>query len=389
MRWIIWPASCSSTICPASSASASAASSRRSTERREQSSRGGASRRRLALPRAPYDACCASPLPVRRSSRCRRCEALAGSSHTGWSGYSRSLTARRPRPRPQRQSRSSAAPSSSGLPVAQPDQPRQPRSERAALASLAAGLLVVVAYGLLLPSGGAARCRGSAASTCTPRCCRAGAARRRSSAPSWPGMRDTGVTHHADGSRASTPAPILAQRARRHRRRQQRRGQLQERLARAGCCAAARHACRRSQPGTAHAARAAGRGRDLRRQARQARGAHRLAARAPRRSSRQVRAFNPWPVAETCWCGGAAAHLGGAAWPARRRRRRSASLRAVSQVSPPAPGTVLGLTGEALLVACGQGVLAVTRAAARGPAQRCRRAEFVRGQHARRCAPRV
>ena len=33
--------------------------------------------------------------------------------------------------------------------------------------------------------GGAPR---SAASTCTPRCCRAGAARRRSSAPSWPAM---------------------------------------------------------------------------------------------------------------------------------------------------------------------------------------------------------
>ena len=49
-----------------------------------------------------------------------------------------------------------------------------------------ADVAVVVAYGLILPKAdprGAAR---SAASTCTPRCCRAGAARRRSSAPSWP-----------------------------------------------------------------------------------------------------------------------------------------------------------------------------------------------------------
>ncbi len=52
-------------------------------ERRE---RAGSSPARGAGRRAPcsarsYDACCASPSPVRRSSRCRRCEALAGSSH--------------------------------------------------------------------------------------------------------------------------------------------------------------------------------------------------------------------------------------------------------------------------------------------------------------------
>ena len=44
---------------------------------------------------------------------------------------------------------------------------------------------VVVAYGLILPSRFSTP-RGSAASICTPRRCRAGAARRRSIAPSWP-----------------------------------------------------------------------------------------------------------------------------------------------------------------------------------------------------------
>ena len=41
---------------------------------------------------------------------------------------------------------------------------------------------------------GAAMCRASAASTSTLRCCRAGAARRRSSAPSSPATRDTGIS---------------------------------------------------------------------------------------------------------------------------------------------------------------------------------------------------
>ena len=44
---------------------------------------------------------------------------------------------------------------------------------------------VVVAYGMILPRSFSIR-QSSAASTCTPRCCRAGAAPPRSTAPSWP-----------------------------------------------------------------------------------------------------------------------------------------------------------------------------------------------------------
>ena len=56
---------------------------------------------------------------------------------------------------------------------------------QAAFAAHGADVAVVVAYGLILPKPILdAPCR-SAASTCTPRCCRAGAAPRRSSARSW------------------------------------------------------------------------------------------------------------------------------------------------------------------------------------------------------------
>ena len=58
------------------------------------------------------------------------------------------------------------------------------RRRQAAFRAHGADAAVVVAYGLILPKPFSMRCR-SAASTCTPRCCRAGAARRRSTAPSW------------------------------------------------------------------------------------------------------------------------------------------------------------------------------------------------------------
>ena len=59
-------------------------------------------------------------------------------------------------------------------------------AEQAAFAALGLDAAVVAAYGLILPQAmldGAAR---AAASTSTPACCRAGAARRRSRPPSWP-----------------------------------------------------------------------------------------------------------------------------------------------------------------------------------------------------------
>ena len=53
--------------------------------------------------------------------------------------------------------------------------------------------MIVVAYGLILPALGAGDPAPWAAGTCTPRCCRAGAARRRSSARSKPATTHTGV----------------------------------------------------------------------------------------------------------------------------------------------------------------------------------------------------
>ena len=63
--------------------------------------------------------------------------------------------------------------------------------------------------------------------------------------------------------------------------------------------------------------------------------------------SQQVRAFNPWPVAET---------------PLKSERVRIWRAHAVSDGAPGAPGTpgsVLGLRAGALLVACGSGQLAI------------------------------
>jgi methionyl-tRNA formyltransferase len=60
---------------------------------------------------------------------------------------------------------------------------------------------------------------------------------------------------------------------------------------------------------------------------------------------RQIRAFNPWPVAETTQDGEAVKLL--------RSRVAAAS------VATAAPGTVAGLQGDALEVACGRGVLQV------------------------------
>jgi hypothetical protein len=64
-----------------------------------------------------------------------------------------------------------------------------------------------------------------------------------------------------------------------------------------------------------------------------------------------VRAFNPWPVAET--------RLHGE--PVKLLRSRVAPMGQSAQRAAPhaAPGTVLGLSGAALEVACGEGVLQV------------------------------
>jgi methionyl-tRNA formyltransferase len=60
---------------------------------------------------------------------------------------------------------------------------------------------------------------------------------------------------------------------------------------------------------------------------------------------RQIRAFNPWPIAETRFAHETLRVLGAVVTDARAREG--------------APGTVLGLTDDGLRVACGEGVLAL------------------------------
>ena len=71
-----------------------------------------------------------------------------------------------------------------GLRVEQPESLKDPDAQQR-LARLRPDLMVVVAYGLILPRTVLA-CRGWVAGTCMPRCCRAGAVRRRSSVPCSP-----------------------------------------------------------------------------------------------------------------------------------------------------------------------------------------------------------
>ncbi len=80
-----------------------------------------------------------------------------------------------------------------GLPLAQPPTLRDDE----ALRQLAARGRAGHGSGRLWPDPAAATfwiCSRSAASTSTPRCCRAGAVQRRSSAPSWPAIPDTGIS---------------------------------------------------------------------------------------------------------------------------------------------------------------------------------------------------
>ncbi|HEY1900024.1 MAG TPA: methionyl-tRNA formyltransferase [Steroidobacteraceae bacterium] len=65
--------------------------------------------------------------------------------------------------------------------------------------------------------------------------------------------------------------------------------------------------------------------------------------------SRQVRAFNPWPVADTVFAG------------EQLRIHEAYAPRAHAPFGAAAPGTWLGLDGEVLRVACGSGELHVTQ----------------------------
>ena len=173
-----------------------------------------------------------------------------------------------------------------------------------------------------------------AASTCTPPCCRAGAARRRSSAPSWPAMRDTGVTIMQMDEGLDT-GPMLLQRplviSAVHTG-----GSLHDELSIIGAeallkvldraCARGRSPPRPSQP---KASRTRPRSRRPRR-----------ASTGPRQAGqieRQVRAFNPWPVAETLLDGSSCASI---------QRANVARSAGEDDAKSAEPGTILRVRGR-------------------------------------------
>jgi len=89
---------------------------------------------------------------------------------------------------------------------------------------------------------------------------------------------------------------------------------------------------------------------------------------------RQVRAFSPWPVAETSWRDQRLR-----VWEAHAGRPRALALPAGPEAVGAVPGDVIGSSGEGVEVLCGQGTLVITRLQLEG-----RRAlpagEFIRGQ---------
>ena len=178
--------------------------------------------------------------------------------------------------------------------------------------------------------------RGSAASTCTPRCCRAGAGRRRSSARSWPATPRP-ASRSSGWRRASTPARSTRDAA----------------LPIASTTTATGAARPAGGAGGRDAAR--GRGRARRRQrstptpqpaegvtyAAQARRATRAGSTSPCRrrcSSAALRALNPCPG---CWC--------------EARGERLLLLAGEAVAGGGEPGTVIALP---LTVACGEDALA-------------------------------
>ena len=76
-------------------------------------------------------------------------------------------------------------------------------------------------------------------------------------------------------------------------------------------------------------------------------------SRAAGEIERQIRAFNPWPVAQTQWQGQQLR-----LWEARVAGEVSA---AAAPADRPSPGTILGLEHDRLMVQCGQGRLALMK----------------------------
>jgi methionyl-tRNA formyltransferase len=247
-----------------------------------------------------------------------------------------------------------------GVPLAQPQQLRS-AEERAPLVQWASDVLVVVAYGLLLPPAALAvprlGCLNIHASL-LPRWRGAAPIQRALLA----GDTQTGVTIMQLDQGLDT-GPTLAQ------RRVMITGgidaaQLQAQLAGQGA-ALLLETLDAIEAGRAHAEPQPREGATYARKIdkREARIDWGQSAAA---IDRQVRAFNPWPVAETIW-------------GSQRLRLWEAHVATPRTAVGAAPGDVIGGTPEGIEVLCGQGVLAVTRLQLEG-----RRAlpagEFIRGQ---------
>jgi methionyl-tRNA formyltransferase len=231
-----------------------------------------------------------------------------------------------------------------GLPLAQPTRlDREP--ERAALAQWASDVLVVVAYGLILPPAVLALPRLGCVNihaSLLPRWRGAAPIQRAILA----GDRDSGVTIMQMDAGLDTGA-VLEQRAIAIGAHSSA-GQLQASLAQLGAdllldtlaALEAGRAQSRSQPqqGVTYAAKIS-----------------KAEAIIDWRSSaeqieRQVRAFNPWPVAETHWQG-------------RQLRiwEACAAPEDAGAIGSGGPATVLGLLRGQLQVQCGSGVLGISR----------------------------
>jgi len=247
-----------------------------------------------------------------------------------------------------------------GLPVAQPARLRSP-DEQQLLRDFAPELLVVVAYGLILPPAVLAiprlgclnihgsllpRWRGAAP---VQRAVLAGDAQTGVAIMQMEAGLDTGPVY------AQRAVPIGAQ---------ANSGELSEQLAQLGAQLLVE----------VIVSLLAGSARAVAQPAEGVTYAHKLEKREGQvdwtrpaaQIARQVRGCNPWPVAET--------QLNGA-------QLRLWRAQEASGMAPPAvaPGTVLGLLGDALLVACGSGVLAISELQPAGK-RRMAATEFARAR---------
>ena len=311
-----------------------------------------ASFRRLASERAiesEINSCrFASSSWARRISRCRRWPSWSARGHEIAAVYTRA-----PKPAGRRGMELQPTPvgarrGASALPVLTPATLKTPEAQDAFRAH-DADVAVVVAYGLILPQADPRCACRSAASTSMLRCCRAGAARRRSTARSWRAMPRP-ASWSCGWKRGSTPArwlwpsgvPIGADMTA---------GELHDELARARRRSDAAGARRRWSAARSRFTPQPADGRHLRRR-RSTRTRRASTGRKPGSAVHDhIRGLSPFP---------------GAWFEARQGDARQGAAVDAGAGSG-APGTVLD---DQLTVACGDGAVRLARIAARRQAGR-------------------